>query len=130
MPAATAPAKSGLPDFLFRCAHRSRARLIIAPSLPTAMAQPHGHMETFVLVRPMPRVGATAAEELKALSAKSNDAIRECHAQHAEHHIKWIHSYVTDDATYCVYKASSVDVLKARPQRRRKARRKTQKCLI
>jgi hypothetical protein len=76
------------------------------------MAQPHGHMDTFVLVRPMARVGATPVEELKALSAKSNDAVRECH--HDEQHIKWIHSYVTDDATYCVYKASSVEVLKVR----------------
>ena len=72
-------------------------------------------MDTFVLVRPMPRVGAASAEEVKALAQKSNNAIAACHAKHGEeHHIKWVTSYVTDDVLVCVYKASDEHVLRVR----------------
>ena len=74
-------------------------------------------MDTFVLVRPLPRVGASSAEEVKALSARSNDAVRACHAEHGEaHHIKWLQSYVADDVMVCVYKASDEQVLRVRPR--------------
>jgi hypothetical protein len=83
------------------------------------MAAPAKTMETYVLVRPMPRVGATSREEIKALAQKSNDAIRMCHEEHADHHIKWVQTFLTDDASYCVYKASSPEVLQARARRTR-----------
>jgi len=58
-------------------------------------------MDTYVLVRPLPRVGASTEDEVKALAERSNAAIRECH-EHGEH-IKWLASHIADDVVVCVY---------------------------
>ena len=47
-------------------------------------------MDTYVLVRPLPRIGASTDDEVKQLAERSNAAIRECH-EHGEH-IKWVAS--------------------------------------
>ena len=72
-------------------------------------------MDTYVLVRPLPRIGASTEEEVKQLAERSNAAVRECQARDAPGHIKWIASYIADDVMVCVYKASGEDVLRVRP---------------
>ena len=69
-------------------------------------------MDTYVLVRPLPGIGASTEDEVKKLAERSNAAVRECQ-QHGEH-IKWISSYIADDVVVCVYKASGEDVLRVR----------------
>ena len=71
-------------------------------------------MGTYLLIRPLPGVGRLPREEVKAIAARSNDAVRACHAEARDAHIKWVTSYLTDDSSVCVYKASSPEVLKAR----------------
>ena len=69
-------------------------------------------MDTYVLVRPLPRIGASTDDEVKQLAERSNAAIRECH-EHGEH-IKWVASYIADDVVVCVYKATGEEVLRVR----------------
>ena len=75
-------------------------------------------MHTYVLLHPQRRAGAQSREELKAAAARVNEAVRACHAEHPEHHIKWVTSYVSDDAVMAVLKASSQEVVQARAARR------------
>ena len=64
-------------------------------------------METYLIEREIPNAGALTQEELKQISQKSNQVIGELGPQ-----IEWLHSYVTDDKVYCVYKAQNKEVIK------------------
>lgn len=59
-------------------------------------------MPQFVIERDMPGVGALAAADLKGASRTSCDVLRELGPE-----IQWVHSYVTDDKMYCIYRAPS-----------------------
>ena len=63
-------------------------------------------MNTYVIEREMPGAGDLTATELKDISKLSNSVLEE---QGPE--IKWLHSYVTVDKIYCVYKASDKEIL-------------------
>lgn len=64
-------------------------------------------METYLIERELPGAGALTQEQLKGISQKSCDVIDEMGSG-----IQWMHSYVTDDKVYCLYKADDVDKLK------------------
>ena len=55
----------------------------------------------------MPGVGKLGAEELKGASQGSCTVLRDLGPE-----IQWVHSYVTDDKIYCVYRAPSEDLIK------------------
>lgn len=55
----------------------------------------------------MPGVGHLTSPELKAASQGSCSVLRELGAE-----IQWVHSYVTDDKIYCVYRAPSADLIR------------------
>jgi hypothetical protein len=55
-------------------------------------------MPKFVIEREVPGAGKLAPEQLKALSQKSCNVLRDLGPQ-----IQWLQSYVTDDKLYCVY---------------------------
>jgi hypothetical protein len=64
-------------------------------------------MPQFVIEREMPGVGKLSQNDLKAASQGSCKVIRELGPE-----IQWVHSYVTDDKIYCVYRAPSEDLIR------------------
>ena len=64
-------------------------------------------MPQYVIEREMPGVGRLAADELKAASQTSCAVLRDLGAD-----IQWVHSYVTDDKIYCVYRAPSEELIR------------------
>lgn len=69
-------------------------------------------MPKFVIEREIPQVGATGAAELKAISQKSCDVLRELGPG-----VQWIQSFVTPDKIYCVYHAESEDLVREHARR-------------
>jgi hypothetical protein len=63
-------------------------------------------MEKYVIERALPGAGALGGEELRGVATKSNKVLAELGPE-----IQWLHSYVTDDKIYCVYAATSEDVI-------------------
>lgn len=57
----------------------------------------------YVIEREVPGAGDLTAEELTAISQTSCGVLHEM----GEDEIKWLHSYITDNKIYCVYKATS-----------------------
>jgi hypothetical protein len=57
-------------------------------------------MPKYVIEREIPNAGKLSAAELKGISQKSCEVLRNLGPQ-----IQWLHSYVTDDKIYCVYMA-------------------------
>ena len=68
-------------------------------------------MPQFVIERDMPGVGGLSAGELKGASQTSCNVLRELGRD-----IQWVHSYVTDDKIYCVYRAPSEDLIREHAQ--------------
>jgi hypothetical protein len=63
-------------------------------------------MPKYVIERDLPGAGKLSADELKAISQKSNKIISELGPD-----IRWLTSYVTDDKLYCVYVAPDPDII-------------------
>ena len=59
----------------------------------------------------MPGVGALGANELKGASQTSCSVLRNLGPD-----IQWVHSYVTDNKIYCVYRAPSEDIIREHAQ--------------
>jgi hypothetical protein len=71
------------------------------------IAMPH-----FVIERDMPGVGGASAADLKAASQTSCNVLRELGPK-----IQWVHSYVTDDKLYCIYRAPNAEMIREHAQR-------------
>jgi hypothetical protein len=69
-------------------------------------------MPQFVIEREMPGVGKLGAQDLKMASQTSCNVLRDLGPQ-----IQWVHSYVTDNKIYCVYRAPNEDVIREHAQR-------------
>jgi hypothetical protein len=69
-------------------------------------------MPQYVIEREMPGAGTLPAEDLKQASQTSCSVLRDLGPQ-----IQWVHSYVTDDKIYCVYRAPNEDVIREHAQR-------------
>jgi hypothetical protein len=61
----------------------------------------------FVIEREMPDVGQLSAEQLKGASQGSCAVLKDLGPD-----IQWVHSYVTDDKIYCLYRAPSEDLIR------------------
>ena len=59
-------------------------------------------MPQYLIERHVPGAGKLTAEQLHQMSAKSCSVLGAMGPQ-----IQWVHSYVTDDRIYCVYRAPS-----------------------
>jgi len=59
-------------------------------------------MPKFVIEREIPGAGSMSPDELKAVSQSSCSILRELGPD-----IQWIHSYVTGNKLYCLYRAPS-----------------------
>ena len=64
-------------------------------------------MPTYVIERTLPGAGALSADELRAVAQKSNGVLAEMGPR-----VEWQHSYVTGDKIYCVYSASSEELVR------------------
>ena len=64
-------------------------------------------MPQFVIERKMPGAGQLSAEQLRGASQGSCQVLRELGPE-----IQWVHSYVTDDKIYCLYRARSEDLIR------------------
>src|SRR5687767_9608378 len=64
-------------------------------------------MKTYLIERDLPGAGKFTADELKGISQTSCGVLKEMGPK-----IQWIHSYVTGDKIYCVYKAQNEDLLR------------------
>jgi len=66
------------------------------------------NMKTYVIERNIPDAGNFTPDELKGISQKSCSVLD----QMGSENIQWLHSYVTEDKIYCVYKAQNKELLK------------------
>lgn len=57
-------------------------------------------MPQYLIERDLPGAGKLSAQELQAISQKSCGVLDQLGPR-----IQWVHSYVTDDKIYCVYRA-------------------------
>jgi hypothetical protein len=73
----------------------------------TASVKHKAKMNTYVIERDIPGAGQFSAEKLKAISKSSCTVLKEMGPS-----IQWLHSYVTGDKIFCVYKAENIDLIK------------------
>jgi uncharacterized FlgJ-related protein len=64
-------------------------------------------MKTYLIERDIPNAGKLTPEELKAISQKSCQVLKEMGPQ-----IQWQQSYVTGDKIFCIYKAESEEQIR------------------
>ena len=64
-------------------------------------------MPQYVIERDMPGVGSASPEDLKAASQTSCGVLRDLGPE-----IQWVHSYVTDDNIYCIYRAPNEEMIR------------------
>lgn len=69
-------------------------------------------MPNFVIEREIPGVGQLSREQLQAISQKSCEVLGDLGPR-----IQWVHSYVTADRIYCVYRAPDADIIREHARR-------------
>ena len=69
-------------------------------------------MPQFVIEREMPGVGGLGADELKSASQTSCSVLRDLGPD-----IQWVHSYVTDNKIYCIYRAPNEQIIRDHAER-------------
>jgi hypothetical protein len=58
-------------------------------------------MKQYVIERDIPGVGSLTGEQYQGVAVKSNDALARLAGK-----AQWIHSYVADNKTFCIYLAA------------------------
>ena len=69
-------------------------------------------MPEYVIERDMPGVGSLGPADLKGASQTSCSVLRELGPE-----IQWVHSYVTDDKIYCIYRAPNEEMIREHAER-------------
>ena len=69
-------------------------------------------MKRFVIEREIPGVGTLEREQLREAAQKSNSVLHQLGPD-----IQWVHSYVTDNKIYCIYRAPNEELLREHAQR-------------
>jgi hypothetical protein len=64
-------------------------------------------MKRYVIERDLPGVGGMNRAQLKDAAATSNNALAKLAGK-----AQWLHSYVVDDKTFCIYLAENEDVIR------------------
>lgn len=64
-------------------------------------------MPKYVIERELPGAGKLSPEQLQAISQKSCGVLNSLGPQ-----IQWIHSYVTGDKIYCIYRAPNEEMVR------------------
>ena len=69
-------------------------------------------MPQYVIEREVPGAGTLSEADIRALSLRSLQALKDMGPQ-----IQWLHSYVTEDKVYCVYLAPDEDSVREHARR-------------
>jgi hypothetical protein len=69
-------------------------------------------MPQYVIERDMPGVGKLGSADLKGASQTSCSVLRDLGPD-----IQWVHSYVTDDKIYCIYRAPDEQMIREHAER-------------
>src|ERR1043165_7361595 len=69
-------------------------------------------MKTYIIEREIPGASKLTAEQLKAISQTSCGVLKEMGPK-----IQWIHSYVTGNKIYCIYKAENEELVREHAKR-------------
>jgi hypothetical protein len=69
-------------------------------------------MPQYVIERDMPGVGKLGSADLKGASQTSCSVLRDLGSD-----IQWVHSYVTDDKIYCIYRAPDEQMIRQHAER-------------
>jgi hypothetical protein len=69
-------------------------------------------MPKYVIERELPGAGKLTPQELKGISQKSCQVLRNLGPE-----IQWVQSFVTDDKLYCVYVAPNAEMIHEHAQR-------------
>lgn len=69
-------------------------------------------MNTYVIEREIPDAGKLKAEDLQGISKTSCSVLKELGPA-----IQWVHSYVTDNKIFCVYKAENEEILRTHAEK-------------
>lgn len=80
-------------------------------SKTTEKSTTNNDLKTYVIEREIPGAGALTADQLKGISQKSCGVLKEMND------IVWLHSYVTGNKVYCVYKAKNADLIREHAKR-------------
>lgn len=64
-------------------------------------------MPKYVIERELPGAGKLSSDQLRAISQKSCGVLNSMGPQ-----IQWIHSYVTGDKIYCIYRAPNEEMVR------------------
>ena len=64
-------------------------------------------MKTYVIEREIPGVHTLSAEQAKGAAATSNAALAKLGPE-----VQWVTSYVTNDKTFCIYRAENEDKIR------------------
>jgi len=78
-------------------------------------------MPQYVIERDMPGVGSLGQADFKAASQTSCSVLQDLGPE-----IQWVHSYVTDDKIYCIYRAPNEEMIREHAQKRRLPRKQDQ----
>lgn len=84
--------------------------LALAAVLPAAWAQsstPEPAMQRYIIERDIPGASKMSADEKRAGAAKSNAVLRDMGPD-----IQWVQSFVAGDKIYCVYQATSAELIR------------------
>lgn len=74
-------------------------------SVKAQEASSKDEMKTFLIERDIPKAGEFTEADLKGISQKSCTVLEEMKE------IEWVHSYVTGDKVYCVYRSKNTDLI-------------------
>jgi hypothetical protein len=69
-------------------------------------------MPHYLIERDVPGAGMLSRDELKAISQMSRGVLNQMGPR-----IKWVHSYVTSDKIYCLYRASNEEMVREHARR-------------
>lgn len=69
-------------------------------------------MPQYVIERQIPGAGSLSEAEIREVSLRSLDALKQLGSQ-----IQWLHSYVTEDKVYCVYLAPDENIIREHARR-------------
>jgi hypothetical protein len=89
--------------------------LALAAVLPAAWAQnasPAPAMQRFIIERDIPGASKMSADDKRAGAAKSNAVLHDMGPN-----IQWVQSYVAGDKGYCVYQATSAELIREHAKR-------------
>ncbi|MGZ5286573.1 MAG: DUF4242 domain-containing protein [Flavisolibacter sp.] len=64
-------------------------------------------MKSYLIEREIPDAGKLTTEQLKAISQTSCTVLKEMGPR-----IQWVHSYVTGNKIYCIYKAENMELIR------------------